>query len=413
MVARLLALLLLPACTTVTARALEDPDVRAQVSHRLVVTLDEQEHYFADRAAVEAFAAELRSVANRTTDATSYYRAVADRLATLGEGHTGLVGSAEVPFSFTIPPVAILEVEGQPVIAGVAPGIEGGGLRPGDLLLEIDGVPAPQAMERQLQVTAGSTLHGRRARAAGNLLAGPTDTPASVRVRGLDGRVRHCFPLRFLLDDEGEDRFRFGFVPQRVRSAKLSSTAGYLALPDFQAGRYEEFAEALRPLRGLPVLVLDLRGNPGGRIRTLQRVAGVFTDSDVKLIELWDGDERESIRAKTGATRYRGELEILVDERTGSAAELLAAAMQDLGRATIHGRTTAGSTRARRSATLPGGVVFHYAGRAEFRRRNGDAIEGVGVHPDVVALRTRESLADGAYGLPQRDPAVRLAVGLN
>ena len=62
---------------------------------------------------------------------------------------------------------------------------------------------------------------------------------------------------------------------------------------------------------------------------------------------------------------------------------------------------------------LPGGVVFHYAGPAEFRRRSGEPVEGVGVKPDVLVMRSRASLARGEYGSPDRDPAIRLALGLN
>ncbi|MHC4164979.1 MAG: S41 family peptidase, partial [Planctomycetota bacterium] len=156
---------------------------------------------------------------------------------------------------------------------------------------------------------------------------------------------------------------------------------------------------------------VDLRGNPGGRIRTLQRIAGLFLDEPVELLRLLDDGVEESLQAAPGPLRYRGEVRILIDERTGSAAELLAAALQDLHRATLYGRPTAGSARSRLSSLLPGGVVLHYAGRAEFQRRDGQPIEGVGVDPDVAYHPSRADLAEGVYGDPQRDPAVRLALG--
>ena len=409
MVRFLATLLLLPACAVATARSLEDADFRADLSRQLYATLRLQNHYFADDAQAAAFAGRLERIAAMTTDAASYYRGVANSLASLDEGHTGLVSSAEVPFASTIPPVALIDVEGLAVVAGVAPGVEGGGLKPGDLVLEVDGAAAGAVLSRQLRVTAGSTPHGRRARATANLLAGPTNEPARVRVRGVDGRERFCYPLRFLLDDEGTNRFRFGFVSSTVSSARINSAAGYLGLPDFQAERVDEIREQLRALLNLPILVLDLRGNPGGRIRTLQRVAGFFLEHQEVLVQLHVDGREEPIAAEAAPYQYKGELRILVDERTGSAAELLAAALQDLGRANIYGRTTAGSTRSRRSSLLPGGVIFHYAGQAEFRRREGGILEGHGVKPDVVLLRSRRSLADGVYGAPRRDPAVSLA----
>jgi C-terminal processing protease CtpA/Prc len=404
-------LLLLAGCGLHTAAALRQEDVRVELSGELLTTLEQQHHYFASDRERRAFALRLEGVAHGTDDAVSYYRGVSDALAELQEGHTGLVGSAQVPFSSTIPPVALLEADGQTVVAGVAPGIESGGLRPGDVVLEVDGQPAAMLVGERLAVTAGSTPHARRARSIANLLAGPTRQPAAVRVRGVDGRERHCYPLRFLLDDEGIDRFRFGFLPHAVRAQRLSATAGYVSLPDFHPERRRQFEDAVEALSSLPLLIVDLRGNPGGRIRTLQRVAGLFLADRAVLLRLLDDGVEEPLQAAPGALLYRGEVRILMDERTGSAAELLAAALQDLRRATLYGRPTAGSARSRLSSLLPGGVVLHYAGRAEFLRRDGQPIEGKGVEPDVAFRPSRTDLAGGVYGDPGRDPAVRLALG--
>ncbi|MFI5404077.1 MAG: S41 family peptidase, partial [Planctomycetota bacterium] len=117
----------------------------------------------------------------------------------------------------------------------------------------------------------------------------------------------------------------------------------------------------------------------------------------------------ETLRAIPGPVRYRGSLRVLVDGRTGSAAELLAAALEDLGRAKVYGSRTAGSARSRLTLALPGGVLLHYAGRAEFLRRDGGAVEGVGVVPDVPYEPARDELARGVYGDPFLDPLVRLA----
>jgi C-terminal processing protease CtpA/Prc len=402
-------LLLLAACASDGASSLRDGNARAAVAEGVVATLDRQDHYFKSPAERREFELTLRRIAAESVDAESYYAAMSDALASLDEGHTSLAGSAEVPFGSTIPPVAIVEVTGAAVIAGVAPGVEGGGLLPGDLVLAVEGVPGDEALDRRIAVTPGSTAHGRRARAVANLLAGPTREPARVRVKGIDGRERSCFPLRFLLDDEGMDRFRFGFLQESVTAVPVNSTTAYVALPDFSPERLRDLEEALRAIGITHTIILDLRGNPGGRIRTLQRVAGLFLDRPEDLLTLSEGDRSEVLRAIPSDVRFRGRLRILVDGRTGSAAELLAAALQDLGRAKVYGAETAGSTRSRLSRALPGGVRLHYAGRAEFRRRDGSPIEGVGVAPDVLFEHTREQLARGAYGDPFLDPLVRLA----
>jgi carboxyl-terminal processing protease len=136
-------------------------------------------------------------------------------------------------------------------------------------------------------------------------------------------------------------------------------------------------------------------------------------DHPVDLLLLADGERTEPLRAIPGPFQFRGSLRILVDGRTGSAAELLAAALQDVARATVYGSPTAGSARSRLTLSLPGGVMLHYAGRAEFLRRDGRPVEGAGVVPDVIYGPTRDQLARDAYGDPFLDPAVRLACARN
>jgi len=406
-------LLLIAACRTTEPQSLEDQSVRVELGKRVVSTLTNQEHYFANDAERARFVERMESIASTTHDATGYYRALADALATLDEGHTGLVGSANVSFSDTIPPVALLELPEGPVVAGIAPGIEGGGLRPGDLVLEVEDHPVREELAARLLQTSGSTPHGRRARAVAHLLAGPTGRPARVMVRDIDGHIRYCYPLRFLLDDEGRYRQRFGFLPDEIRAQRIDPATGYIALPDFEPGRAEEFVDCLAALRGLPVLILDLRGNPGGRIHTLQKIAGVLFSEPTDLLRMRVLERDEVVRSVPQSFTYDGEIRVLVDARTGSAAELLAAALQDQRNVQICGRTTAGSTRSRRTARLPGGVLFHYAGRAEFTRLDGRAVEGVGVEPDVYFLPSRAELARGHYQDASADPTVRRALALN
>jgi len=409
----LLALLLPAACRAIGPQALSDESVRLELGRQVVATLDRQEHYFEEPGARAAFERRLEVVARSTPDADGYYRGLSAALASLNEGHTGLVGSGRVKFADTIPPVAIVELPEGLVVAGVAPGIESSMLQPGDLILEVEARPVAEVVAERILETAGSTPHGRRARAIAHLLAGPLNTPARVRVQDIHGQERVRFPLRFLLDDEGRYRQRFGFLPETLRAQRIDAASAYIALPDFEQGRAEEFFEAIRPLRNLPVLVLDLRGNPGGRIQTLQQIAGAFCDDSTGLLRMQQAGTEETVYSTEAPVRFRGDVRILMDARTGSAAELFAAALQDVRHARLVGERTAGSTRSRRTARLPGGVLFHYAGRAEFRRIDGRPIEGIGVVPDVDFLPTRVGLAGGHFGDAPGDPAVQRALALN
>jgi len=409
----LLGLLALGGCRIAPVESLEDPEARAEVADRVVATLDRQNHYFQSADGRRRFAVKAHEIARTEEDPVEFYRALAHALATLHEGHTTLVSSPDVPFLETVPPAALLEVDSEIIVAGAAPGLESGGLAPGDVILEVDGFPAEHVLRERIEKTPGSTAHGRRSRAVANLLAGPTNRPARVKIRRSDGTIREAYPLRFLLDDGGMDRFRFGFLSERVSAVRIDLATGYLSLPEFQKDHLERFAQGLQTLQSLPRLVLDLRGNPGGSIRTLQEIAGHFVEEGATLALLRRGESTTAYRATASTPFYKGDLRILCDERTGSAAELLAAALKDLGRATIYGRTTAGSTRSRQTMQLPGGVLFHYASSAVFDRADGRPLEGIGLEPDIVVPIDRNAVSAGGYGDPMRDPAILRAAGLN
>jgi carboxyl-terminal processing protease len=130
---------------------------------------------------------------------------------------------------------------------------------------------------------------------------------------------------------------RFGTWPDGV---------GYLRLADLvQPGTAEGAREAVLALERArrAALVLDLRGNPAGRMVTMMQVAGVFTRGF-----LWRALTRWSLPLPypaLGAPATALPLGILVDEHVHSAAEGLAGALQGQGRAIVVGRHDRGQRR--------------------------------------------------------------------
>jgi hypothetical protein len=127
----------------------------------------------------------------------------------------------------------------------------------------------------------------------------------------------------------------------------LDDATGYLRIEDLvQDGTSDGVRSAVADLlaRGAEAFVLDLRGNPGGRLITMMQVAGVFTSGF-----LWRAVTTWSLPVPypaLGATLTDAPLAVLVDGDVHSAAEGLAGALQMRGRAVVVGATTAGNVEA-------------------------------------------------------------------
>jgi carboxyl-terminal processing protease len=120
---------------------------------------------------------------------------------------------------------------------------------------------------------------------------------------------------------------------------------GYIRLNNFSATTHDEMEKALKDLnsRGMKKLILDLRGNGGGRLQAAIDVADEFLP-DGKLIVYTKGvhHPREMAFATPGGLFESGNLVVMIDEWSASASEIVAGAIQDNDRGTIIGRRSFG-----------------------------------------------------------------------
>lgn len=134
-------------------------------------------------------------------------------------------------------------------------------------------------------------------------------------------------------------------IPSIDAAYMLDVKTGYVRLNKFSQTTYKEFMYALEMLKrkGMQQLIIDLRGNAGGVMTAATEIANEFLKQD-QLIVYTDG-------VKTGKKEYRCtrdglytelKLEVLIDETSASASEILAGALQDWDRATIIGRRSFG-----------------------------------------------------------------------
>jgi carboxyl-terminal processing protease len=165
-------------------------------------------------------------------------------------------------------------------------------------------------------------------------LRGQAGTRVQVTVLGRDGSLRKATIVR-------------GKIPSPSIEARymIDAQTGYVRLARFSGTSYDEFITAVNVLKnsGMKRLILDLRGNGGGLLDEATSIADEFIDQG-KLLVYTKGRVygKEEFKSRVAGVFEEGPLEVLVDENSASASEVIAGALQDYDRALLIGRRTFG-----------------------------------------------------------------------
>lgn len=228
------------------------------------------------------------------------------------------------------------------------------GIRPGDVILAINGKPA--AKMTSLDVA--------------NTLKGPKGTPVEITL-GREGAPK---PLVFhLIRDE---------IPRNSvdLAFEIRPGIGYIHITNFQETTGHEVDAALQKLGDVQGLVLDLRGNPGGLLSEAVSVAGDFLQKGQVIVSQKGRAFPEQVyRAQHTNKGNTYPIVVLVNRGTASAAEIVSGALQDHDRALIAGETTFGKGLVQTVYPLSDGTglaltTYHYytpSGRLIQRNYNG------------------------------------------
>ncbi|MBW2459190.1 MAG: DUF4150 domain-containing protein [Deltaproteobacteria bacterium] len=210
-------------------------------------------------------------------------------------------------------------------------------------------------------------------------------------------------PYTCQLDREDLARLGEAMDAPAVSARRLTDEVAYLRINVFNASVPTLVFRALRQLgrRSSGGLVVDLRGNPGGDLATMLRLADDFLPRDAVLTRQVDDDGTERVMRARQTDPYEVELVVLVDGETASAAELFAGCLQQHGRARLVGEPTFGKGRLQKVVPDIAGKGVLYASVASCRLPDGREVEGQGIEPDVTV-----GPGDGV-GDPQLDTALR------
>jgi carboxyl-terminal processing protease len=156
-------------------------------------------------------------------------------------------------------------------------------------------------------------------------------------------------------------------------------------------------------------LILDLRGNPGGYIATLERLASHFFDREVKIADLKGRKEKKPMLAKKRSGQpFDGKVIVLIDSKSASCSELFARLMQLEKRGIVLGDQSSGAVMQSLFHVQQMGVdrIIRYGASitdADLIMSDGKSLERTGVTPDELLKPTAEDLAAG------RDPVLARA----
>jgi carboxyl-terminal processing protease len=257
------------------------------------------------------------------------------------------------------------------------------GLRTGDVIVRIDDAPVQSDVD-----------------AAIDQMRGPAGTQVKLSVR------RAGVPSVVDLALE-----RAQVEVHSVSAGILDGGFGYLRIVSFSDTTAQDVTRAISNLlaqrQGAPLkgLVIDLRNNPGGVLDSAVEVADQFLAAGT--IVTADGrtpDARFRMDATPGELLAGTRIAVLVNGGSASAAEILAGALKDNGRAMLVGRRTYGKGSVQTVIPLADGRALKLT-TSHYATPSGAKIDQRGIDPDVQVDGPDEPPAD-----PRRDPEVRRAL---
>lgn len=283
------------------------------------------------------------------------------------------------------------------------------GLAVGDAVLEVDGFPVTRESFWMLEYIY--TVLTPRARVELMVRSpGGTVRPVEVYTKVTEG-LAYIDPNNPTHRQMLEERYWQATRDIYHLIVQVDDSVHVWRMPVFASEDRRNISDLIKYARKGHTLILDLRGNGGGAVKTEVQLLSRLFDREVEVATIKGREKTETLRTKREKDPFLGKLIVLVDSRTASAAEMVARVVQLEGRGTVIGDRTAGAVMVSEFRELDVGFGRRWVYLAQITvgdvvMSDGNRLEKVGVMPDELIIPTGEDLAAG------RDPVMARALEL-
>jgi carboxyl-terminal processing protease len=222
----------------------------------------------------------------------------------------------------------------------------------------------------------GQSIAGKDADAVTSQIRGPAGTQVTLTIAGHNGTSRDVTVTRREVE-----------VPQvagRIEEVD-GKKIGYVRLAGFFPGAHGELRKEVEQLysQGAQGIVLDLRGNGGGLLTEAILVSSIFVP-DGTIVSTHGRTQSTRTFDATGDALPRHPMVVLINGDTASASEIVTAALEQSGIATVVGTTSFGKGTFQEVIPLKNGGALDLT-VGEYLTRDGTSINGTGIPPEVKA----------------------------
>jgi carboxyl-terminal processing protease len=222
----------------------------------------------------------------------------------------------------------------------------------------------------------GSPIAGKDVDTVTSQIRGPAGTKVTLTVASRDGKSRDVTLTRREVN-----------IPQVVGHIETVNGVklGYVRLAGFFPGAHGELRKEVENLysQGAQGLVLDLRGNGGGLLTEAVLVSSIFVPSGT-IVSTHGRTQSTKTFEAAGDPLPRHPMVVLINGDTASASEIVTAALEQSGLATVVGTTSFGKGTFQEVMPLKNGGALDLT-VGEYLTRNGTSINGTGITPQVKA----------------------------